>query len=120
VLQEMAENVFVETGRPKMYEMPSSWSASRRDAEPGPEGRLPNVDSIRHCLPTLGVPRDLFTRCSPSRAWPLAVALAGAGEEQPHLPPNSLRRKHDVHYVPLEKRPEDENSPPRRQGPKKH
>ncbi len=88
-------HVFVETGRPKLYELALEMERVAAGIL-GPKGIYPNVDfysgivylSARH--PARSVHADLRHR--PRRR--LAVALAGAAEEQPHLPPGAdLRRQ---------------------------
>src|SRR5258708_3128436 len=61
VLQELAENVFAETGRPEQYELALELEKVAAGVL-GPKGIYPNVDffsgTVYHAL---GIPRDLFT-----------------------------------------------------------
>jgi citrate synthase len=61
VLQELAENVFAETGRPKQYEMAVELERAAAGIL-GPKGIYPNVDFYSGIIyQALGIPRDLFT-----------------------------------------------------------
>ncbi len=61
VLQELAEHVFAETGRPPLYEL--AVEMERVGAEIlGPRGIYPNVDFYSGIVyQSIGIPRDLFT-----------------------------------------------------------
>jgi citrate synthase len=107
VLQELAENAFVETGRPKLYQL--ALEVERVAAGIlGPKGIYPNVDFYSGIVyQSVGIPRDLFT---PIFAIARVVGWLSHWLEQ--LKNNRIFRpeqiyvgKHDVHYVPLEKRP---------------
>ncbi|HWG41208.1 MAG TPA: citrate synthase [Gemmataceae bacterium] len=107
VLQELAENAFVEMGRPKLYQL--ALEVERVAAGVlGPKGIYPNVDFYSGCVYlSIGIPRDLFT---PIFAIARVVGWLSHWLEQ--LKNNRIFRpeqiyvgKHDVHYVPLEKRP---------------
>jgi citrate synthase len=107
VLQELAENAFVETGRPKLYQL--ALEVERVAAGVlGPKGIYPNVDFYSGCVYlSIGIPRDLFT---PIFAIARVVGWLSHWLEQ--LKNNRIFRpeqiyvgKHDVHYVPLETRP---------------
>ena len=95
VLQELAENVFVETGRPKC----TRWRCEleRLAAEQArPEGHLSERRFLlRHRLSEprhSARPVHADLRHRPRRR--LAGALAGTAEEQPHLPAGAdLRRQ---------------------------
>ncbi len=97
VLQELAENVFVETGRPKLYEMAVELERLAAGMPIlGQKGIYPNVDFYSGIVyqsaghPARPVHADLRHR----PRGRLAVALAGAAEEQPHLPARAdLRRQ---------------------------
>ena len=97
VLQELAENVFVETGRPKMYEMAVELERLAAGMPIlGQKGVYPNVDFYSgHRLPGARHPaRPVHAGLRHRARGRLAVALAGAGEEQPHLPAGAgLRRQ---------------------------
>jgi citrate synthase len=107
VLQELAENVFVETGRPKHYELAV---ALEREAAGllGPKGVYPNVDFYSGIVyQSLGIPRDLFTpvfAVSRVAGW-LAHWLEQLKGNRIYRPEQIYVGKHDVPYVPLEKRP---------------
>src|SRR5262249_13983557 len=61
VLQELAEHVFAETGRPKMYDIAVELEKVAAGIL-GPKGIYPNVDFYSGIVyATLGIPRDLFT-----------------------------------------------------------
>src|SRR5437764_1599024 len=61
VLQELAENVFVESGRPRKYEMAVEVERIASGIL-GPKGIYPNVDFYSGIVyQSLGIPRDLFT-----------------------------------------------------------
>ena len=95
VLQELAEHVFAETGRPKLYEMAVELERVAAGIL-GPKGIYPNVDFYSGIVyQALGIPRDLFT--------PIFAIARVAGwlahwleqlQEQPHLPAGAdLRRQ---------------------------
>jgi citrate synthase len=107
VLQELAENVFVETGRPKLYEL--ALELERAAAVMlGPKGIYPNVDYFSGIVyQSLGIPRDLFTpifAVSRVAGW-LAHWLEQLKNNRIFRPEQIYVGKHDVPYVPLEKRP---------------
>ena len=109
VLQEMAENVFVETGRPKLYEM--AMELERLAAgmpNLGQKGVYPNVDFYSGIVyQSLGIPRDLFTpvfAIARVAGW-LAHWLEQVKNNRIFRPEQVYVGKHDVQYVPLEKRP---------------
>jgi citrate synthase len=109
VLQEMAENAFVETGRPVLYDMATELErVAAGQPSLGQKGVYPNVDFYSGIVyQSLGIPRDLFT---PIFAVARVVGWLSHWLEQ--LKNNRIFRpeqiyvgKHDVPYVPLEKRP---------------
>jgi citrate synthase len=109
VLQEMAENVFVETGRPKLYEM--AMELERLAAgmpNLGQKGVYPNVDFYSGTVyQSIGIPRDLFTpvfAIARVAGW-LAHWLEQIKNNRIFRPEQIYVGKQDVHYVPLEKRP---------------
>ena len=109
VLQEMAENVFVETGRPKDYEM--AMELERLAAgmpNLGQKGVYPNVDFYSGTVyRSIGIPRDLFTpvfAIARVAGW-LAHWLEQIKHNRIFRPEQIYVGKQDVHYVPLEKRP---------------
>jgi citrate synthase len=107
VLQELAENVFVETGRPKNYLLACEVERVAAGIL-GPKGIYPNVDFysgiVYQCL---GIPRDLFTpifAISRVAGW-LSHWLEQLKHNRIFRPEQIYVGKHDVPYVPLEKRP---------------
>src|SRR5438876_4722871 len=107
VLQELAEHVFAEMSRPKTYELAVELERIAAGIL-GPKGIYPNVDFYSGIIyAALGIPRDLFT---PIFAIARVVGWLSHWLEQ--LKNNRIYRpeqvyvgKHDVAYVPLEKRP---------------
>jgi len=107
VLQELAEHVFVETGRPRLYDIAVEMDRVAAGIL-GPKGIYPNVDFYSGTVySSLGIPRDLFT---PIFAVARVVGWLSHWLEQ--LKNNRIFRpeqiyvgKRDVAYVPLEKRP---------------
>jgi citrate synthase len=106
VLQELAENVFAETNRPKLYETAVELE---RVAEPiyGPKGVYPNVDFFSGTIyESLGIPRDLFTpmfAVARVAGW-LAHWLEQLQNNRIFRPEQIYVGKTDVPYVPLEQR----------------
>ena len=107
VLQELAENVFVEAGHPKMYDIAIELEKAAAGVL-GPKGIYPNVDYYSGIVySALGIPRDLFT--------PIFAIARVAGWLSPWLeqlknnrifrPEQIYIGKRDVAYTPLEKRP---------------
>jgi citrate synthase len=107
VLQELAENVFVETGRPKMYQLAVELERAAAGLL-GPKGIYPNVDFYSGIVyQSLGIPRDLFTpifAIARVAGW-LAHWLEQLKSNRIYRPEQIYVGKHDVPYVPLEKRP---------------
>jgi citrate synthase len=107
VLQELAENVFVETGRPILYEMAVELERVAAGIY-GPKGIYPNVDFYSGIVyQSLGIPRDLFTpifAISRVVGW-LSHWLEQLKNNRIYRPEQIYVGKHDVPYVPLEKRP---------------
>jgi citrate synthase len=107
VLQELAENVFAETGKPKMYEL-----AVEMDKEMavllGPKGIYPNVDFYSGIVyQSLGIPRDLFTpifAIARVAGW-LAHWLEQLVNNRIFRPEQIYVGKTDVAYTKLDKRP---------------
>jgi citrate synthase len=109
VLQELAENVFVETGRPKLYEMAMELERLAAGMPTfGQKGVYPNVDFYSGIVyQALGVPRDLFTpvfAIARVAGW-LSHWLEQLKNNRIFRPEQVFVGKHDVPYVPLEKRP---------------
>src|SRR5713101_5674300 len=101
VLQELAENVFAETSRPKLYEM-----AMERERVAagilGPKNIYPNVDFYSGIIyQALGIPRDLFTpifAIARVAGW-LAHSLEQLKNNRIFRPEQIYVGKHDVAYV---------------------
>ena len=109
VLQELAENVFAESGRPKQYEMAMELERLAAGmANFGQKGVYPNVDFYSGIVyQSLGIPRDLFTpvfAIARVAGW-LAHWLEQLKNNRIFRPEQIYVGKHDVPYVPLEKRP---------------
>jgi citrate synthase len=107
VLQELAENVFAETRRPKEYEL--ALEVERVAAGLlGPKGIYPNVDFFSGIVyQSLGIPTDLFTpifAIARAAGW-LAHWLEQLKNNRIFRPEQIYVGKHDVQYVPLEQRP---------------
>jgi citrate synthase len=107
VLQELAEHVFAETSRPKMYELAIELERVAAGVL-GPKGIYPNVDFYSGIVyNALGIPRDLFTpifAIARVAGW-LAHWLEQLQNNRIFRPEQIYVGKHDVPYVPLEKRP---------------
>jgi citrate synthase len=107
VLQELAEHVFAETNRPQQYEMAVELERVAAGIL-GPKGIYPNVDFYSGIVyRALGIPRDLFTpifAIARVAGW-LAHWLEQLKNNRIFRPEQIYVGKHDVAYVPLEKRP---------------
>jgi len=107
VLQELAENAFVETGKPKEYLIALEVERAANSLL-GPKGIYPNVDFFSGIVyQSLGIPRDLFTpifAVSRVAGW-LAHWMEQLKNNRIYRPEQIYIGKHDVSYVPLEKRP---------------
>jgi citrate synthase len=107
VLQELAENVFAETSRPKEYELALELERIAAGIY-GPKGIYPNVDYFSGIVyKSLGIPTDLFTpifAIARVGGW-LAHWLEQLKNNRIFRPEQIFVGQHDVHYVPLEKRP---------------
>jgi citrate synthase len=107
VLQELAENVFVETGRPKLYQLAVEVERVAAGLL-GPKGIYPNVDFYSGIIYlSIGIPRDLFTpifAIARVAGW-LAHWLEQLKNNRIFRPEQIYVGKHDVPYVPLEQRP---------------
>jgi len=107
VLQELAENVFAESGKPLKYIM--AVEAEKVAAELlGSKGIYPNVDFYSGIVyQALGIPRDLFTpifAIARVSGW-LAHWLEQIKNNRIFRPEQVYVGRNDVHYVPLEQRP---------------
>jgi citrate synthase len=107
VLQELAENVFAETQRPKMYDLAVELERVLAGIL-GPKGIYPNVDFYSGIVyNALGIPRDVFTpvfAIARVAGW-LAHWLEQLKNNRIYRPEQVYVGKHDVPYVPLERRP---------------
>jgi citrate synthase len=107
VLQELAEHAFVEMSRPKLYELAVEVERVAAGIL-GPKGIYPNVDFYSGIVyNSLGIPRDLFTpifAVARVAGW-LAHWLEQLQNNRIFRPEQIYVGKHDVTYVPLEKRP---------------
>jgi citrate synthase len=107
VLQEFAENVFVETGRPPLYDLAVAVEKHMTDVL-GPKGIYPNVDFYSGIIyQELGIPRDLFTpifAIARVAGW-LAHWLEQMQNNRIFRPEQIYVGKTNQAYVPLEKRP---------------
>jgi citrate synthase len=106
VLQELAENVFVETGKPKLYEIAVQLERVAAGIL-GPKGIYPNVDFysgiVYNCL---AIPKDLFTpifAISRVAGW-LAHWFEQLQHNRIYRPEIIYIGKRDAAYVPIEKR----------------
>jgi len=107
VLQELAEHVFAETSRPEMYELAVELERAANGVL-GAKGIYPNVDFYSGIVyQSLGIPTDLFTpifAIARVAGW-LAHWLEQLKANRIFRPEQIYVGKHDVPYVPLEKRP---------------
>lgn len=107
VLQELAEVVFAERGRPTSYDIAVELERVAAGIL-GPKGIYPNVDFYSGIVyQSLGIPRDLFTpifAIARVAGW-LAHWLEQLQNNRIFRPEQVYVGKHDVAYVPLEKRP---------------
>ncbi len=107
VVQELAEHIFAENGRPKLYETALELEKVCA-AVYGPKGIYPNVDFYSGVVyETLGIPTDIFTP-----VFAIARVSGWLAHWHEQLIGNRIFRpeqiftgKPDVPYVPLEKRP---------------
>jgi citrate synthase len=107
VLQDLAENVFAESKRPREYELALEVERAAAGIL-GPKGIYPNVDFYSGIVySTLGIPTDLFTPI-----FAIARVAGWCAHWLEQLQNNRIFRpeqvyvgKHDVPYVPLEQRP---------------
>ncbi len=110
VLQELAENVFVESGRPLKYQIAVELErvAASPDFEFSKKFVFPNVDFYSGIVyEALGIPRDLFTpifAISRVAGW-LSHWIEQLKVDKIFRPEQIYVGDHDVPYVPLEKRP---------------
>jgi citrate synthase len=107
VLQELAENVFAEAGRPREYDLALELERIAAGIY-GPKGIYPNVDYFSGIVyKSLGIPTDLFTpifAIARVAGW-LAHWLEQLKNNRIFRPEQIFVGKHDVQYLPLERRP---------------
>ncbi len=106
VLQEMAERVFSESGRPEKYELALELEKILGERL-GSKGIYPNVDFFSGIVyQALGIPRDLFTpifAISRVAGW-LSHWLEQVAKNRIFRPSQIYVGKRNQSYVPLEKR----------------
>lgn len=107
VLQELAEHVFAETNRPKLYDMAVEMERIMAGLL-GSKGIYPNVDFYSGIVyQEIGIERDLFTpifAIARVAGW-LAHWLEQLKNNRIFRPEQIYVGKRDAAYVPLEKRP---------------
>ncbi len=106
VLQELAEQMFVETGKPEVYKLAVEMETIASGVL-GPKGIYPNVDFYSGIIyQSLGIPRDLFTpifAIARVTGW-LAHWLEQLKNNRIFRPEQVFVGKNDQPYVPLDKR----------------
>jgi len=106
VLQEFAEQVFVETGRPAHYDLAVDLERVLAQII-GPKGIYPNVDYYSGIIyEVLGIPRDLFTpifAVARVAGW-LAHWLEQIQNNRIYRPEQVYVGKQNQEYVPLDRR----------------
>ena len=106
VLQELAEQMFVETGKPEVYKLAVEMETIASGIL-GPKGIYPNVDFYSGIIyQSLGIPRDLFTpifAIARVTGW-LAHWLEQLKNNRIFRPEQVFVGKNDQPYVPLDKR----------------
>ncbi|MER3415033.1 MAG: citrate synthase [Gemmataceae bacterium] len=107
VLQELAEHVFAESGKPLRYQIAVELERIAT-AFLGPKGIYPNVDFYSGIVyAALGIPKDLFTcifAVSRVAGW-LAHWLEQLQNNRIYRPDQIYVGKKDVPYIPLDQRP---------------
>lgn len=107
VLQELAEHVFAETGRPELYDMAVQMEKVAAEIL-GAKGIYPNVDFYSGIVyQSLGIPTDLFTpifAIARVAGW-LAHWLEQLKNNRIFRPEQIYVGKRDQAYVALEQRP---------------
>lgn len=107
VLQELAEHVFAESGKPLRYQIAVELERIAT-AFLGPKGIYPNVDFYSGIVyAALGIPKDLFTcifAVSRVAGW-LAHWLEQLQNNRIYRPDQIYIGKKDVPYIPLDQRP---------------
>jgi citrate synthase len=107
VLQELAERVFTDTGRPAQYDLAVEMERVMAD-KLGPKGIYPNVDFYSGIVyHALGIPRDLFTpifAIARVAGW-LSHWLEQLHNNKIYRPEQVYVGKNNVPFVPLAERP---------------
>ncbi|MBI2803797.1 MAG: citrate synthase [Planctomycetes bacterium] len=107
VLQNLAERVFVDTGRPAQYDLAVEMEKVMAE-KLGPKGIYPNVDFYSGIVyDALGIPADLFTpifAIARVAGW-LAHWLEQMQNNRIYRPEQVYVGKREADYVPLAKRP---------------
>jgi citrate synthase len=106
VLQELAEHVFADTGRPPMFDLAVALEEHLAGVL-GPKGIYPNVDFYSGIVyHSLGIPSDLFTpifAIARVAGW-LAHWLEQLQNNRIYRPEQIYVGRQNAAYVPLEKR----------------
>ena len=106
-LQELAERVFTDSGRPEQYDLAVEMEKVMAE-KLGPKGIYPNVDFYSGIVyQSLGMPRDLFTpifAIARVAGW-LAHWLEQLQGNRIYRPEQIYVGKRDAKYVPLAQRP---------------
>jgi citrate synthase len=107
VLQNLAERVFTDTGRPAEYDLAIEMEKVMAE-KLGPKGIYPNVDFYSGIVyQALGIPRDLFTpifAIARVAGW-LSHWLEQLQNNRIYRPEQIYVGKNNVPYVPLGQRP---------------
>jgi citrate synthase len=107
VLQDLAERVFADVGRPPLYDIAVEMEKVMAE-KLGPKGIYPNVDFYSGIVyRALGIPRDLFTpifAIARVAGW-LAHWLEQLQGNRIYRPEQIYVGKNNVPFVPLDKRP---------------
>jgi citrate synthase len=107
VLQDLAERVFTDTGRPPQYDLAVEMEKVMAE-KLGPKGIYPNVDFYSGIVySALGIPRDLFTpifAIARVAGW-LAHWLEQLQGNRIYRPEQIYTGKREAEYVPMAQRP---------------
>ena len=107
VLQELAEHVFAESGRPVRYDLTLQLEAAAVKIL-GPKGIYPNVDFFSGIVyEALGIPRDLFTpifAVARVSGW-LSHWLEQLKNNRIFRPEQIFTGTNDCPYTPIDQRP---------------
>lgn len=107
VLQELAEHVFAESGKPARYDLALKLEAAAVKLL-GPKGIYPNVDFFSGIVyEALGIPRDLFTpifAIARVAGW-LSHWLEQLKNNRIFRPEQIFTGTNDRHYTPIDQRP---------------